>query len=78
MQLGERGRLVLPAELRKELGLEVGERLIVTTEPDGSLRLIRAQTIIEASQGLYRRLRRRGKSLTDEFLAQRRGDSGED
>ena len=39
VQLGDRGRLVLPAKLRAKLGLKTGERLLVSVDPSGEMRL---------------------------------------
>jgi len=39
VQLGDRGRLVLPARLRAKLGLRTGERLLVSVDPSGEMRL---------------------------------------
>jgi AbrB family looped-hinge helix DNA binding protein len=38
-RLDERGRLVLPAELRRRLGLKAGDEVAITEEPDGALRI---------------------------------------
>lgn len=38
-RLDERGRLVLPAELRRRLGLNAGDEVAITEEPDGALRI---------------------------------------
>ncbi len=54
VKLGERGRLVLPAAVRRELGVETGERLIVTLEEDGSVRLVNARTLARRLRGLLR------------------------
>ncbi|MBW4551012.1 MAG: AbrB/MazE/SpoVT family DNA-binding domain-containing protein [Aphanocapsa sp. GSE-SYN-MK-11-07L] len=35
-----RGRLVLPASLRKRIGLQEGDRLVISVELDQSLRLV--------------------------------------
>jgi len=37
--LGDDGRVALPADVRGALGLRPGTRMVLTTEPDGSLRL---------------------------------------
>mgnify|MGYP001613142632 CR=1 FL=1 len=39
VQLGDRGRLVLPATLRAKLGLKSGQRLLVSVDPSGEMRL---------------------------------------
>lgn len=74
IRLGERGRLVLPAEVRKQLNLREGDQLVVTVQPDGSLRLMSPRQIVRETRGLYR-ARAGRRSLTDEVIAQRRAEA---
>jgi len=52
IQIGPQGRLVVPAKLRRELGMESGCRLLIRVE-DGSL-------ILEPRKVVERRLHERG------------------
>ncbi len=52
IELGEQGNLVLPESIRHHLDLQPGEKLIVTLEPDGSLRLTSLRTQIQNLQGI--------------------------
>lgn len=74
VQLGDRGRMVLPAPLRKKLKLRPGDDLIVTLQRDGSLRLATAATVVRESRGMYSALAP-GRSLSDELIAERRAES---
>jgi AbrB family looped-hinge helix DNA binding protein len=65
--VGPQGRLVVPAELRRELGIEPGEILLASAE-DGRL-------VLETRRALLRGLTRRfGATLpsVEELLAERR------
>ncbi len=73
--IGDRGRLVLPARVRHELGLKPGTRMLLSTEADGSLRLRPYRAVAEQSRGLLAKLAAR-TSLVDELLAQRRSEAG--
>jgi AbrB family looped-hinge helix DNA binding protein len=73
--LGERGRLVLPAQLRRRLDLHPGDRLIVTVDTEGGLRVISARDQAERLRGLYRELAP-GRSLAEELIAERREEAG--
>jgi len=73
IQLGDRGRLVLPAELRKQLNLREGDELLVTVQPDGSLRLASPRQAVRETRGLYR-ARAGGRSLSHELIAERRAE----
>jgi AbrB family looped-hinge helix DNA binding protein len=72
--IGERGRIVLPAQLREELGLRPGERLIITADPEGGFRAISARERARQLFGLYRDLAP-GRSLADELIAERRAEA---
>ncbi|MDQ6712955.1 MAG: AbrB/MazE/SpoVT family DNA-binding domain-containing protein [Candidatus Dormibacteraeota bacterium] len=73
VQLGDRGRLVLPAEVRKRLNLRDGDELLVTVLPDGSLRLTSPRQVVRETRGLYRGRAGR-RSLADELIAERRAE----
>ncbi len=72
--LGDRGRLVLPAPLRRCLDLQPGERLIVRVDPEGGFRVFSARDLARRSRGLYRDLAP-GRSLADELIAERREEA---
>ncbi|MDQ3397880.1 MAG: AbrB/MazE/SpoVT family DNA-binding domain-containing protein [Deinococcota bacterium] len=71
VKLGKQGRLVIPAPLRQELGLEMGDELVARVE-NGRL-------IFEPRAAVVKRLRERFKdikgSLADELLAERREEA---
>lgn len=73
--MGDRGRLVLPASLRRDLGIEKGTRLQVSREKDGSLRLRPYAAIAKASRGMFAHLAPEGVSLADELIAERRQEA---
>lgn len=74
VSLGERGRLVLPAKLRRRLELQPGDRLLITAEEDGSLRVVSARELAHRFFGIYRDLAP-GRSLVDELIAERREEA---
>ena len=74
LNLGARGRLVLPALLRKLLGLKEGARLVVTVQADGSLRLISLREQVSKLQGVFKDIAP-VVSLADELIAERREEA---
>jgi AbrB family looped-hinge helix DNA binding protein len=64
--MGERGRLVIPAELRERLGLRAGSPLVMLDTPQGIVLATREQ----AKSLLREKLR--GLDLVAELLADRR------
>ncbi len=74
--IGERGRVVLPAAIRSQLGLAAGTRMLLTTEPDGSLRLRPYRAVADRHRGI---LSRPGDgSAVDELLRERRREAAAD
>ena len=77
LNLGDRGRVVLPAEIRSKMGLTQGDRLLGTLEPDGSLRLTPYGTVAEAGVGMFAGVSPE-RRLTDELAAERRREAAQD
>jgi len=73
-KLGEGGRLVIPAEYRKALGLEVGDELVLVLE-EQSVRMLTPREAIRRAQAVVRSYVPEGKRLSDELIAQRRRES---
>jgi len=74
VELGDRGRLVLPADVRRRLRLEEGDRLILTVEPDGDLRLVALREQVRRLRGLLKDVAP-GRDLADELIRERREEA---
>jgi AbrB family looped-hinge helix DNA binding protein len=72
--MGKQGRIVVPAELRRELGLEEGARLVARVE-DGELRISTMRANLERARRIVRQYVPEGVSLVDELIAERREDA---
>lgn len=73
VRIGTQGRIVLPRELREQLGAEEGATYVAHVD-DGRL-------ILESRDAILRRLRGRARQLSggpvvDELIAERRQDAG--
>lgn len=73
--VGDRGRLVLPFDVRAALGLEAGSRMLLSTERDGSLRLRPYRSVADQGRGMLAGLAPAGESMVDELLAERRREA---
>lgn len=69
--MADRGRLVLPAEVRERLKIKEGDRLTLVLEADGSLRLLTSDAYIMRLRGAFKHLAP-GRILSDELIAERR------
>lgn len=73
-KIAEGGRLVIPAEHRRRLGLEIGDEVIVRVE-DGELRILTRGEAVRRAQEKVRRHVKGSRSLVDELSAERRAES---
>jgi AbrB family looped-hinge helix DNA binding protein len=74
VKVGPKGRVVVPAQIRRELGIEEGTELMARIEGDG--------IVLEPRAAALRRLRElvrdavpEGVSLVDELIAERREEA---
>ena len=72
LTMGDRGRLVIPAEVRADLNWEQGTRLILTETDEGLLLMSvdQARAMIKAQLG--------GRSVADELVAERHAEAAAD
>jgi AbrB family looped-hinge helix DNA binding protein len=73
IRVGRQGRLVIPANLRLAMGLEVGETLVARVEED-RLVLERPRATLARLQRAFSETVPEGVSLADELLADRRAE----
>lgn len=73
VRLGAQGRLVVPAALRKALGLQAGDTLVARVE-DGRLVLETRASIKRRLQARYRQIPA-NRCLSDELIAERRAEA---
>jgi AbrB family looped-hinge helix DNA binding protein len=72
--LGESGRIVLPAAIRREFGLEPGERLTVTSD-GGEIRILSRKMALKSIRDGIVRQRGSLKGILDEFISERREEA---
>ena len=77
VEIAEGDALVIPARFRQELGLEVGESVMLDIA-DGELRVRSRHAVVANAQKLMRTLVPVGVSLTDELIQDRRADAARD
>ena len=77
LNVAPNGRVVLPADVRKRLGLSEGGDLLMEETPDGLVLRTIAQAVAHAQAIALRYTANNPEASVDAFLAQRRADSGE-
>lgn len=66
------GRVVVPSEFRKILGLRPGDEVVMVLEDKEEVRLLTRERAIRRAQEIVRQYVPEGTSLSDELIAERR------
>lgn len=74
VHLGANGRIVVPAEVREALGLSEGDRLLLRATPEG-LELLTPRMALRSVQRRLAKHRKPGRSIVDEFIAEKRAEA---
>ena len=62
---------MLPARLRKSLGIKTGEALLLTVEKNGAMRLSRRRQRLDAARGMFAEISPE-RILSQELIQERR------
>lgn len=73
-KISEGGRVVIPSEYRKQLGLEVGDEVMIQLV-DGQMRIFTLQQAVKRAQEIVRRYIPQERSLSNELLEERRQEN---
>ena len=73
-KLGKNGRVVIPVQFRKALGVHEGDELMMSLR-DCEIRIFTRDQAIRNIQALVRRYVPEGVSLADELIAERRAEA---
>ncbi|HEY1803809.1 MAG TPA: AbrB/MazE/SpoVT family DNA-binding domain-containing protein [Terracidiphilus sp.] len=71
IQIGEKGRIVIPAAMREALGVGIGDKVDLRIEGD-ELRISTMRSRLRRAQERIRRIVPQGVSLAEELSAERR------
>jgi AbrB family looped-hinge helix DNA binding protein len=71
------GRIVIPADMRRRLGIEIGEEVNIALDGE-SVRVLTQKESIKQAQALVRKFVPDGISLVDELIADRRREAAND
>lgn len=70
VRVGDSGQPVIPAELRHQMGLNLGDRLVAQIDDEGRLIFERAETIKKRLKQQFAHLK--GQGVIDDLIAERR------
>ncbi len=74
-KLTDGNRIVIPATIRKGLGLRVGDAVTLVLQDNGEVRLLTQTEAVRQAQALVRQHVDKDRSLVDELLAERREET---
>ncbi len=74
VRIGEGGRVVIPAEYRKALGIDVGDELILHMD-HGTIVMLTRKQAIQYVQEQMAKYTVSGRKLSDEVIAERRKEA---
>lgn len=77
VKIADGGKLVIPASVRRELGMSVGDTVILDVA-DGELRIRSRGAALPDARRMLRRLVPDGAGLVDELIADRRAEASEE
>ena len=69
-------RVVIPSEIRKSMGLRIGDAVTLVLQDNGEVRLLTQTEAVKQAQQLVRRHVPANRSLVEELLAERREEAG--
>jgi AbrB family looped-hinge helix DNA binding protein len=77
--VSDRGRMVLPAEVRETLKIKDGDWLTLILEPDGVIRMLTGAVYARSLRGMFKHLRKPGEPLwSDQLIAERRAEAAKE
>ncbi len=71
------GRVVIPAEVRQDLGVKEGDELLLTRDGEG-IRMTTVKQAVREVQAFFGQFKKPGESVVDEFLADRRDEAAKE
>lgn len=73
------GKIVIPAELRREIGIEEGDSLVIERNPGGGLVLKTYLQVVRETQARFRAMLKPGVGdLVESLIADRRAEGARD
>src|SRR5262245_38676874 len=72
LTVDERGRVMLPAEIREKLKIAEGGRIALILEDDGTMSLKTREVALNNLQGMFKHLAPKDHYASDDLIAERR------
>ncbi len=69
------GKLVIPAHMRRAMGIAPGDTVVVELLPEGDLRVRPLAAVVKRAQAIVREQIPEGRSLAEELMRERKQDA---
>jgi AbrB family looped-hinge helix DNA binding protein len=76
--IADRGRLVLPSEVRERLNIKDGDDVSLLLEPDGVIRIFTINVYLSYWRGRFKDLGDPRRRWSDELIAERRREAAKE
>lgn len=77
VKIQEDGRILIPAEIRKEIKVKPGEKLLLSTD-DGELKILSKMSALEQARSFFAHYIKDGSGLIDELIDERRKEAAKE
>lgn len=75
VRLDEHARLLVPAAMRRQLGIRQGDAVCLEVTPEGELRVFPLEKRLASAKGVFREYRQDQESIADELVQERRREA---
>jgi AbrB family looped-hinge helix DNA binding protein len=75
VKIGPNGRIVIPAPIRRKMGVGEGDSLVLECRDDGTLQVVSRRDAVRHAQALVRKYVGKGRRLSEELSKERRKEA---
>lgn len=78
VKVGPNGRIVLPAEIRRKMGVAPGDIVVLEYRKNGTLQIVSRREAVRQAQALVRKFVGKDRRLSQELSDERRKEAARD
>jgi AbrB family looped-hinge helix DNA binding protein len=78
VKIGPNGRIVLPAEIRRKMGVGPGDSVVLEYRKNGTLQIVSRREAVRQAQALVRKFVGKDRRLSQELSDERRKEAARD
>jgi AbrB family looped-hinge helix DNA binding protein len=78
VKIGPNGRIVLPAKIRRKMGVAPGDSVVLEYRKNGTLQIVSRREAVRQAQALVRKFVGKNRRLSQELSDERRKEAARD